>query len=101
VYVYLIYGMHYCLNFTTDKEKAGAVLIRWIKDFETWKNYDGPWKTTKFLWIDKSFNWLDLEKTDKIEIYDIWTKIEDIEVTPRIGISKAKDKLWRFIVKEK
>jgi DNA-3-methyladenine glycosylase len=28
VYVYLIYGMHYCLNFTTDKEKAGAVLIR-------------------------------------------------------------------------
>jgi len=101
VYVYLIYGMHYCLNLTTDEEKAGAVLIRWIKDFETWKNYDGPWKTTKFLWIDKSFNWLDLEKTDKIEIYDIWTKIEDIEVTPRIGISKAKDKLWRFIVKEK
>jgi DNA-3-methyladenine glycosylase len=28
VYVYFIYGMYYCLNFTTDKGGAGAVLIR-------------------------------------------------------------------------
>ncbi len=27
IYVYLIYGMHFCLNFTTDT-KPGAVLIR-------------------------------------------------------------------------
>lgn len=28
VYVYSIYGMHYCLNFTTERAGAGAVLIR-------------------------------------------------------------------------
>src|SRR2546423_9862497 len=28
IYVYLIYGMYYCLNITTDREGPGAVLIR-------------------------------------------------------------------------
>src|SRR6185295_7648686 len=28
VYVYFIHGMYYCLNFTTDRQGAGAVLIR-------------------------------------------------------------------------
>src|SRR6266568_5067956 len=28
VYVYFIYGMYYCLNFTTDRTGTGAVLIR-------------------------------------------------------------------------
>ncbi len=28
VYVYLIYGMYYCLNFTTELAGVGAVLIR-------------------------------------------------------------------------
>ena len=96
VYVYLIYWMHYCLNFTTDKTKPWAVLIRWIIDFETWKIYDWPWKLTKFLDIDKSFNWEDLQESLKIEIFDIWIKVNKIEQTSRIWISKAKDKLWRF-----
>src|SRR5829696_7961310 len=28
VYVYLIYGMYYCLNFTTERDGVGAALIR-------------------------------------------------------------------------
>ena len=28
IYVYQIYGVHFCLNITTDRERAGAVLIR-------------------------------------------------------------------------
>lgn len=112
VYVYLIYGMHYCLNFTADKEKAGAVLIRWVKEmtedlawrlsedkFETFKNIDGCGRVCKYFWIDKSFNWLDLENNDKIQVYDIWLKVKNIKTTPRIWISKAKDKFWRFIWK--
>src|SRR5215472_5940909 len=28
IYVYKIYGVHYCLNFTTEREGVGAALIR-------------------------------------------------------------------------
>jgi len=97
VYVYLIYWIHYCLNFTSDKTQPGAVLIRWVKDLKTWKIYDGPGKVTKFFQIDKSFNWLNLENNSKIKVFDIWLKINNIQATPRIWISKAKDKLRRFV----
>jgi DNA-3-methyladenine glycosylase len=33
IYVYLIYCLYYCLNFTTDKDKVGAVSIRAVKPF--------------------------------------------------------------------
>ena len=110
VYVYLIYGMHHCLNFTSDKEKPGAVLIRWVKQVEVgrsseeiWKNLkfwriiNWPGRVTKYFWIDRSFNWLDLEKTDKIQVLDAEIKLKNIQATHRIWISKAKDKLWRFV----
>jgi len=83
VYVYLIYGIHYCLNFTSDSKKPWAVLIRWIipiedvkniktLDIKSYKKIDGPGKLTKYFWIDKSFNGLDLENNDKIQVFDIW-----------------------------
>src|SRR5436305_5041462 len=31
VYVYLIYGMYYCLNVTTERDGIGAVLIRAVE----------------------------------------------------------------------
>src|ERR1043165_5933618 len=31
VYVYLIYGMYYCLNITTERHATGAVLIRAVE----------------------------------------------------------------------
>src|SRR4051794_33527265 len=31
IYVYLIYGMYYCLNFTSDRAGPGAVLIRAVE----------------------------------------------------------------------
>jgi len=99
VYVYLIYGMHYCLNFTADENNPWAVLIRWVKDLETWKIYDWPWKLTKFFGIDKSFNWEKLENSKKVKIFDNNLKVENIERTPRIWIKKAVDKKWRYICK--
>jgi len=89
--------MHYCLNFTSDKQKPWAVLIRWVKDLETWKVYDGPGKLTKFFWIDKNFNGLDLENNNKIQVLDIWLQPKNIEKTSKIWITKAKDKLWMFV----
>jgi len=97
VYVYLIYGMHYGLNFTSDEQKPWAVLIRGVKDLKTWKIYDWPWKLTKFFGIDKSFNGEDLEQSDKIVICDNKINIDNIQKTSRIWIKKATDKKWRFI----
>jgi DNA-3-methyladenine glycosylase len=96
VYVYLIYWMHYCLNFTTDSEKPWAVLIRGVKDLETWKIYDWPWKLTKFFWIDKNFNWEDLENSKKIKIFDNKIKPQKVFSSSRIWIKKALDKKWRY-----
>ncbi len=103
VYVYLIYWVHYCLNFTSDTI-PGAVLIRWIVPFENLKKIDfskkidWPGKLTKYFWIDKSFNWENLENSNKIWVYDINYTPGNIIATPRIWISKAKDKLRRFII---
>lgn len=97
VYVYLIYGIHYCLNFTTDIQKPWAILIRGVLLFDNKKLISWPGKLTKYFGIDKSFNWLDLEKTTKIGVYDIWFSFNKIGYTTRIWISKAKDKLWRLV----
>ena len=110
VYVYLIYGMYYCLNFTSDKTKPWAVLIRWVKII-SWiekalenrksknlKNLsNGPWKLTQALKIDKSFNSLDLEKTNKIGLFDNNIFPKKIIETPRVWIKKAVDKKWRYV----
>jgi len=50
-----------------------------------------------FFEIDKTFNWLDLQNNTKIKVFDGWIKIKNIKRTTRKWISKAKDKLWRFI----
>lgn len=64
-YVYLIYGMYWMLNIVTGPwDHPSAILIRGVK----W--YDGPWKLTKNLWIDKKFN-------NKIASPENWLRIED------------------------
>jgi len=99
VYVYLIYGMHYCLNFVTSPmHTAGAVLIRGVyKD----NNFIyGPGKVTKALGIDKNYNGLDTFNNDKLFAYDVGFSATNINTTTRVGISKAKHKLWRFYLDE-
>lgn len=97
IYVYLVYGMYWMLNFVTaGKNIPQAVLIRGVKGF------DGPGKLTKHLSIDKSFYGEDLNTSDRLWIEN-GLKFSDIKYmkTPRIGINYAgkiyKNKLWRFI----
>lgn len=98
IYVYLIYGMYWMLNFVTGKKDIPqAVLIRGIEGF------DGPGKLTKSLHIDKSFYGKDLVSDNKIWIEDSpGTSVTKIKTTPRIGIDYAgeiyKNKLWRFVL---
>ena len=100
VYVYLIYGMYWMLNFVTDlKDTPQAVLIRGIEGF------DGPGKLTKNLLIDKSFYGEDLISSNRLWIENSEIpKDFKIKTTPRIGIDYAgdiyKNKLWRFIIEK-
>ena len=100
IYVYMIYGMYYCLNIVTEKEEyPAAVLIRAVD----LKNCDGPGKICREFKIDKKLNGLDMCKNRKLWIEDRGESIsnKNILAMPRVGIDYAgeyKDKPWRFIL---
>ncbi len=93
VYVYMIYGMYYCLNITTDVS-AGAVLIRAVETKD--KSCSGPGKLCKFLKITKKDDKIPLGK--RIKILDVGFKPK-IVATTRVGIREDKHLLWRFYIK--
>ena len=96
VYVYLIYGMYWMLNFVTgDENEPQAVLIRGIDKII------GSGRVGRELRIDKSFYAESLINSDRIWI----EHAEDcvgFSTAPRIGIDYAgeiwKNKPWRFIL---
>ncbi len=112
-YVYFIYGMHHCMNVTAhaSNNDAGAVLIRALIPSEgintmmflyNIKNKlnltNGPGRLTKALDINKSHNGLKLTKKRSILQIEDGIRPKNILVTPRIGISRAKEKYWRFLI---
>jgi len=106
IYVYLVYGNYYCLNFTTEENAPGAVLIRSLEPLNGLdimkrrrKSDDlttGPGKLCQALNINLLVNGTDIN--DKLKIYDNDLKF-DIVKTTRVGISKAKDLKLRFYIK--
>jgi DNA-3-methyladenine glycosylase len=109
-YVYFTYGMHYCFNVVARslKIEAGAVLIRAInpeRSIETMqknrgqvslKNIaNGPAKLAQALAITKEHYGLDLTKKSTLYISDGYEPKKIIS-SPRIGITKATDRLWNF-----
>ncbi|PIR38604.1 MAG: 3-methyladenine DNA glycosylase [Candidatus Zambryskibacteria bacterium CG10_big_fil_rev_8_21_14_0_10_42_12] len=111
-YVYFTYGMHYCFNVTCDKKKPGAVLIRALlpldgvskmkkrRDMTDEKNLtNGPGKLTQALAINKTDNGTEIGEHIKIYHYKKFAP-KHILSTPRIGISKAIDLHWRFLVQD-
>src|SRR3989344_4172869 len=107
VYVYLIYGMHWCLNFTSDKNEAGAVLIRAVEPLtgiEKMKESrkiekiidlcSGPGKLCLALGIDKKYNGLKIGK--EMKLFDDGFTVGKISCSSRIGIKDASDLQWRF-----
>jgi DNA-3-methyladenine glycosylase len=98
VYVYLIYGMYWMLNFVTgERDNPQAVLIRGLAGCY------GPGRLTKKLSITKDFYGEDLSSSKRI-----W--VEDSNHTPilktatRIGVDYAgkewTTKLWRFYTED-
>lgn len=97
IYVYLIYGMYWMLNFVTGEENnPQAVLIRAIQ------GANGPGKLTKKLLIDGSFYGENLYTSERIWLEDK-KRIKKITTSPRVGINYAGEpwisKLWRFTIK--
>jgi DNA-3-methyladenine glycosylase len=89
-YVYLIYGMHFCLNAVTEHEGFGAaVLIRAIAPLSgTSVPMNGPGKLTRALAIDKSLNGADLTTGDVLW-FSAREKRPRIIAGPRIGVAYA------------
>lgn len=97
-YVYLIYGMHYCLNIVTEKEGyPAAILIRGVEGIS------GPGRVCRFFEIDKKVNALPASKKTGLWIEDRGITINSRRVMrgKRIGVDYAgvwKDKKWRFFL---
>jgi len=93
VYVYLIYGMYWLLNFVTGEENhASAVLIRGIEGFS------GPGRLGRELQLDKSFYGENLITSSRIWVEDA-EPVTDFKTSKRIGIGYAgewADKMWRY-----
>jgi len=117
-YVYFIYGNHYCLNVCCEPEgKAGCVLFRALEPLAgveemahargialhgpaDWpKLTSGPGRLAQAFGITRARdNGCDLTSAaGSLWIGDDGYRARRIRLTPRIGITKAKDKLLRYI----
>ncbi len=114
-YVYLIYGMHYCMNIVNNKANIPeAVLIRALEPMEGLNIMEkrrkgrklidfcnGPGKLCSAMGITKEHNGIDLTED---ELYLERPKEKEfftIEKSKRINIDyagEAKDYLWRFTI---
>lgn len=107
-YVYLIYGMYFCLNLVTEREEyPAAILIRGLEVNEETDagiastRIDGPGRVCRFLKIDRTDNGIDatLGTTLWIEDHGQTYSKKHIQTFPRIGIDYAGEwakKPWRF-----
>ncbi len=95
IYVYLIYGMYWMLNFVTGHEgRPQAVLIRAVEGI------DGPGRVGKILRLDKSFYDEMSVTSNRLWIEDA-PQVSGFTTAPRVGIDYAgeiwKNKPWRYI----
>lgn len=111
-YIYFTYGMHWCFNIVAEEENIGAgVLIRALeptKGIEIMKERrnkedihqlcNGPAKLVQAMGITKEDYGKPLYKGS---LYIAESKMKDFEISfgPRVGISKAIEKPWRFWIK--
>jgi DNA-3-methyladenine glycosylase len=110
-YVYRSYGIHWCLNFVCeDVGVASAVLIRALEPthdlgrMRSRRGLDndrllaaGPGRLTQALRITAEHDGLPLDRNP----FDLRARETEPEIVtgPRIGITKAADKPWRYGLK--
>jgi DNA-3-methyladenine glycosylase len=111
-YVYLSYGMHYCLNVVADRDGTpGCVLIRALEPLcgleimyerRNWRGpakglANGPGKLTQALAITPAHYGKRLDRGDLV--IRAWRNKPEFHIatTPRIGITQCADWPLRFI----
>jgi len=122
-YVYFIYGTHYCLNVSCEREgAAGGVLFRALeplegveemarsRKIEVHKPSDLPKLTSGPGRLAEAFgitrirdNDCDLTSKSTAGGDSLWIgedgfRAKNIKITPRIGITKAADELLRYVL---
>jgi DNA-3-methyladenine glycosylase len=114
LYVYFTYGMHHCANVVTGAVGDGqAVLLRAvvpIAGLETMRGRragapdrrlaDGPGKLCQAFDLDRAADGIDLcDPASPVRLEDDGTPPPDDAVAgPRVGISRATDRPWRWRV---
>ena len=113
-YVYFIYGVHWCVNAVTRAEgMPSAVLVRAVEPVsgkslmrlrrgEKPKEIDltnGPGKLCEALGIDGAMNGVSLQRKPLVIREGRSVGPDEIETTPRIGISRAVDWPLRYIIR--
>jgi DNA-3-methyladenine glycosylase len=95
IYVYLIYGMYWMLNFVTGGlNEPQAVLVRGLIDIK------GPGRISRRLEIGSDFYGEDLSSSERLWVEDHNRQVA-MQTGPRIGIAYAGDPWktipWRFL----
>ncbi len=115
-YVYLIYGVHHCLNIVTGQEGDGqAVLIRALEPLEGLEVMqslrgkkdlhqltNGPGKLCQALAIDRKLDGHDLCLGEVLWVESAPPPQEPIMTSPRVGVRGdplALRRAWRFFLK--
>lgn len=103
-YVYLIYGMHYCMNAVTENAGHGSgVLIRAVEPIQHINGRtQGPGLVCKAMSIDKTKYGHDLTSDDFFIAHAPNESHFSIVKKPRIGVAYAKHwskRLLRFYIK--
>ena len=96
-YVYLVYGLHFCLNFVTEPVGHGsAVLIRAVElepapgsPSSREARCDGPARLTRTLGINRADNGLDVVGGDRLWVEAPSRPVIGVSVGKRVGIAYA------------
>ena len=109
LYIYRIYGVHHCLNVTTDARGPGAVLLRALEPLRGTDEMarrrgveratdvaSGPAKL--FVALGLTADLLGARATEVFDFLPPETPLgrRDVATGPRIGISRATELPWRF-----
>lgn len=113
LYVYFIYGMHYCCNVVCGpKDSGAAVLIRAVEPLDGREEIEsrrgmtgvnatnGPAKVCEALAINKKFDGHDLTMHPLQLVRRPPLPNRTVVAAKRIGISKAVEVLARFYIKD-